>query len=168
MNKKYSVEFKLKVVQEYQKGEKGSWLLGHEMGIHPNMVLHWYNIYKQHGAEGLRPRATNPAYSEDFKEKVKAEIQRNVPFTALSEKYHLSPSTIKRWSVECGMDKTVRKVISREELNALHEKHKNTKDPVIKELLEQLEYARMENEFLKKLATLVRARKERERQQSGS
>lgn len=39
MNKKYSTEFKFKVVQEYQKGEKGSHILGHEMNIHPSMVL---------------------------------------------------------------------------------------------------------------------------------
>ena len=168
MNKKYSVEFKMKVVQEYLKGEKGSGVLGHELGIHPSIILNWYNLYKQHGIEGLKTRTTNPAYSNDFKEKVKAELRNNVSINFLKTKYRLSPSTLKRWSVECGMDKTVRKVISREELNALHEKHKNTKDPVIKELLEQLEYARMENEFLKKLATLVRARKERERQQSGS
>ena len=40
------------------------------------------------------------------------------------------------------------------------------KDPEIKELLEQLEYAKMENDILKKLATLVQARKEKEQQQS--
>ena len=62
--------------------------------------------------------------------------------------------------------KSVRRIISREELNALKEKHKGTKDPEIKELLEQLEYAKMENDILKKLATLVQARKEKEQQQS--
>ena len=40
------------------------------------------------------------------------------------------------------------------------------KDPEIKKLLEQLEYAKMENDILKKLATLVQARKEKEQQQS--
>ena len=57
MNKKYSTEFKLKVVQEYQKGEKGSQILGHKMNIHPSMVLSWYHLYKQHGINGLRNRA---------------------------------------------------------------------------------------------------------------
>ena len=63
-------------------------------------------------------------------------------------------------------EKTVTRVISREELNDLQEKHKDSKDPEIKELLEQLEYAKMENDILKKLATLVQARKEKEQQQS--
>ena len=44
MNKKYSTGFKLKVVQEYQKGEKGSCVIGHEMNIHPSMVLTWYHL----------------------------------------------------------------------------------------------------------------------------
>ena len=157
----------MKVVQEYLKGEKGSGVLGHELGIHPSIILNWYNLYKQHGIEGLKTRTTNPAYSNDFKEKVKAELRNKVSINFLKTKYRLSPSTLKRWSVECGMaKKSVTRVISREELNDLQEKHKDSKDPEIKELLEQLEYAKMENDILKKLATLVQARKEKEQQQS--
>ena len=48
MNKKYSVEFKLKVVRDYERGEKGSHLIAQENGIHPGMVLRWYKIYKYH------------------------------------------------------------------------------------------------------------------------
>ena len=166
MNKKYSVEFKMKVVQEYLKGEKGSGVLGHELGIHPSIILNWYNLYKQHGIEGLKTRTTNPAYSNVFKEKVKAELRNKVSINFLKTKYRLSPSTLKRWSVECGMAKSVTRIISRDELNALKEKHKNTDNSEIKELLEQLEYAKMENDILKKLATLVQARKAKEQQQS--
>ena len=162
MNKKYSVEFKVKVVREYERGEKGSHLIAQENGIHPGMVLRWYKIYKYHGIDGLRSRATSPTYSKEFKDKVKYEILTNVSLTTLSEKYHLSYSTIKRWSIECGMSKSINRIITTEELKALQEKHKNTKDPLIKELLEQLEYAKMENDCLKKLETLVQARKKKE------
>ena len=161
-NKKYSVEFKLKVVRDYERGEKGSHLIAQENGIHPGMVLRWYKIYKYHGIDGLRSRATSPTYSKEFKDKVKYEILTNVSLTTLSEKYHLSYSTIKRWSIECGMSKSINRIITTEELKALQEKHKNTKDPLIKELLEQLEYAKMENDCLKKLETLVQARKKKE------
>ena len=167
MNKKYSTEFKFKVVQEYQKGEKGSHILGHEMNIHPSMVLSWYHLYKQHGIDGLRTRRTASPYSEEFKEKVQLELRNKAPINFLRAKYHLSPSTLQRWRLECGMaKKSVTRIITREELNALQEKHKGTKDSEIKELLEQLEYAKMENDILKKLATLVQARKEKERRQS--
>jgi len=166
MNKKYTTEFKLKVVQEYQKGEKGSTILGQELNIHPSMVLSWYHLYEEHGIEGLQTRRTNPSYSKEFKEKVQVELRNKVSINYLKTKYRLASSTLKRWSVECGMAKTVKRIISREELNALQEKHKGTKNPEIKELLEQLEYAKMENDILKKLATLVQARKEKEQQQS--
>ena len=116
----------------------------------------------------LQTRRTNSAYSKEFKEKVQSELRNKVSINYLKAKYNLSPSTLKQWSVECGMaeKKSVRRIISREELNALQEKYKGTKDPEIKELLEQLEYAKMENDILKKLATLVQARKEKEQQQS--
>ena len=166
MNKKYTTEFKLKVVQEYQKGEKGSTILGQELNIHPSMVLSWYHLYEEHGIEGLQTRRTNPSYSKEFKEKVQVELRNKVSINYLKTKYRLASSTLKRWGVECGMAKTVKRIISREELNALQEKHKGTKNPEIKELLEQLEYAKMENDILKKLATLVQARKEKEQQQS--
>lgn len=167
MNKKYSTEFKFKVVQEYQKGEKGSHILGHEMNIHPSMVLSWYHLYKQHGIDGLRTRRTASPYSKEFKERVQFELRNKAPINFLRAKYHLSPSTLQRWRLECGMaKKSVTRIITREELNALQEKHKGTKDSEIKELLKQLEYAKMENDILKKLATLVQARKEKERRQS--
>lgn len=166
MNKKYSTGFKLKVVQEYQKGEKGSCVIGHEMNIHPSMVLTWYHLYVQHGIEGLQTRLTNTSYSKEFKEKVQSELRKKVSINFLKTKYRLSPSTLKRLGVECGMGNSITKIISTEELNALKEKHKGTKNPEIKELLEQLEYAKMENDILKKLGTLVQARKEKEQQQS--
>ena len=90
MNKKYSTEFKLKVVQEYQKGEKGSHILGHEMNIHPSMALSWYHLYKQHGIDGLRTRRTNSPYSEELKKKVQFELRDKASINFLKAKYHLS------------------------------------------------------------------------------
>ena len=65
------------------------------------------------------------------------------------------------------MAKSVKRIISREELNALQEKHKDTKDSEIKDLLEQLEYVKMENDILKKLATLVQAPKRKSSSNQG-
>lgn len=154
MSKIYTTEFRLKVVQEYEKGEKGSIILGQEMNIHPSMVLTWYHLYEEHGIEGLQTRRTSPSYSKEFKEKVQSELINKVSINYLKTKYRLSPSTLKRWSVECGVAKSVKRIISREELNALQEKHKDTKDSEIKDLLEQLEYAKMENDILKKLGSV--------------
>jgi hypothetical protein len=120
--------------------------------------------------DGIAVLADSTLISEEdtgrFKEKVQSELRKKVSINFLKTKYRLSPSTLKRWGVECGMGNSITKIISTEELNALKEKHKGTKNPEIKELLEQLEYAKMENDILKKLGTLVQARKEKEQQQS--
>ena len=58
------------------------------------------------------------------------------------------------------------KIISDSELQELRKRFRNTDNPDIKMLMERLEYAKMENDVLKKLGTLVRARKEKERKQS--
>lgn len=118
MSKIYTTEFKLKVVQEYQKGEKGSTILGHETNIHPSMVLSWYHLYEEHGIDGLQTRRTSPSYSKEFKEKVQSELRNKVSINYLKTKYRLSPSTLKRWSVECGVAKSVKRIISREELRS--------------------------------------------------
>ena len=58
------------------------------------------------------------------------------------------------------------KIIRDSELQELRKRFRNTDNPDIKMLMERLEYAKMENDVLKKLGTLVRARKEKERKQS--
>ncbi|MCQ2598717.1 MAG: helix-turn-helix domain-containing protein, partial [Treponema sp.] len=160
----HDLEFKLQVVRMYDEGKEGCWKIAQKMGIHPSMVHRWVSKYHSMGEEGLENRRTHPKYTEDFKQKVKKEIRENVSVNSLVCKYNLSPSTIRRWRVECGMSEE--KIITDEELEQLRRKFKNTKDPDIKLLLEKLEYAKMENDILKKLATLVRARKGRKQKQS--
>ena len=152
-------------------GRKG--YFGQTDTLHAVLEKYRQQLYKSilrvrvNGIDGLRTRRTASPYSEEFKEKVQLELRNKAPINFLRAKYHLSPSTLQRWRLECGMaKKSVTRIITREELNALQEKHKGTKDSEIKELLEQLEYAKMENDILKKLATLVQARKEKERRQS--
>lgn len=164
MSKVYDLDFKLQVVKMYDKQKEGYSTIAKRIGIHPSMVQRWVGKYHSLGIEGLMNRSTNTEYTEDFKNKVKEEINRNVSVNSLVCKYNISPSTILRWRLECGMAEE--KIINDEELKLLREKFKETKDPDIKMLMEKLEYAKMENDCLKKLGTLVRARKEKEQKQS--
>lgn len=159
MARVHNLEFKLQVVKMYDEGKEGSWKIAQKMCIHPSLVHRWVSKYNSLGEEGLKNRRSNPKYTEDFKRKVKKEIMEKVSVNSLVCKYNLSPSTIRRWRVECGMSEE--KIITDNELEQLRQKFKNTKDPNIKLLLEKLEYAKMENDILKKLGTLVRARKEK-------
>ena len=164
MSKVYDLDFKLQVVKMHDNQKEGYSTIAKRIGIHPSMVQRWVSKYHSLGIEGLMNRSTNTEYTEDFKNKVKEEIKRNVSVNSLVCKYNISPSTILRWRLECGMAEE--KIISDEELKLLKEKFKETKDPDIKMLMEKLEYAKMENDCLKKLGTLVRARKEKEQKQS--
>jgi hypothetical protein len=56
------------------------------------------------------------------------------------------------------------KAIEPEEIKSLKKQYKD--NPAVIELPERLEYSEMENACLKKLATLVQARKEKEQKQS--
>ena len=164
MARVYDLEFKLQVVKMYDEGKEGSWRIGKKMGIHPSLVQRWVSKFHSLGEEGLKNRITNPKYPQDFKQKVKKEIMENVSVNYLVCKYNLSPSTIKHWRIECGMSEE--KIITDDELEQLRKKFKNTKNPDVKFLLSKLEYAKMENDCLKKLGTLVQARKEKKQKQS--
>ncbi|MCR4630909.1 MAG: helix-turn-helix domain-containing protein [Treponema sp.] len=166
MARVHDLEFKLQVVKMYDEGKEGSWRIAKKMDIHPSLVQRWVSKYHSLGEAGLKNRRSNPKYPEDFRRKVKEEIMKNVSVNSLVCKYNLSPSTIRRWRLECGMSEE--KIITDDELEQLRKKFKNTKDPDIKLLMEKLEYAKMENDCLKKLGTLVQARKEKERKQSGN
>ena len=164
MQRKFDVNFKLSVVQMYLRQEEEVQVIAEKMGIHHSLILDWVKLYQYHGEAGLKTRSTHKKYDITFKEKVKTEIRKKVSINSLSIKYHISPSTVKRWKVECGMAEE--KIISDSELQELRKRFKNTDNPDIKMLMERLEYAKMENDVLKKLGTLVRARKEKERKQS--
>ena len=64
--RKYSDEFKLKVVEEYQSGLLGGTnALAKKYGVHNSEVEKWVNQYKEHGAAGLASKAG--IYDGDFK-----------------------------------------------------------------------------------------------------
>lgn len=125
MSKVYDLDFKLQVVKMHDNQKEGYLTIAKRIGIHPSMVQRWVSKYHSLGIEGLMNRSTNTEYTEDFKNKVKEEIKRNVSVNSLVCKYNISPSTILRWRLECGMAEE--KIINDEELKLLREKFKETK-----------------------------------------
>lgn len=65
---KYSVEFKLKIVQEYLTGDIGYDALAHKYGISSKTrILDWVRKYRVMGEEGLQRSRKNENYSFQFK-----------------------------------------------------------------------------------------------------
>ena len=65
---KYSVEFKLKIVQEYLKGDIGYLALAHKYGIPgTKRIQFWVGKYQVMGEKGLQRSRKNETYSFQFK-----------------------------------------------------------------------------------------------------
>ena len=76
---KYSFEFKLKVVQDYLRGETGGYkTIGEKYGvINYCLVIYWVNSYEEFGEEGLKRKSTKTFYSGEFKLRVLQYRQYN-------------------------------------------------------------------------------------------
>ena len=68
MSKKYSVDLKLKIVQEYLQGTMGARVLAKKYDLSSkSLVTKWTNQYKQFGEAGLRHQITKQHYPLNFK-----------------------------------------------------------------------------------------------------
>ena len=116
--------------------------------------------------KGLISKQTNPPYTKEQKLRILTELKNGVSKRRLTAKYLISHSTLSRWMLRYQymgkFDPT--KAITPDEIKSL--KKENKDNPTMMELLERLEYSEMENACLKKLATLVQARKEKNQKQS--
>lgn len=72
---KYSLEFKLKLIQEIEETNRGSNYVGEKYGVRKNLIGYWNLLYKQHGVEGLAIK--HGTYSGEFKESVLEYMKQN-------------------------------------------------------------------------------------------
>ena len=57
---RYSLEFKLEVVQRHQAGDTAA-ALAEELGLSsPQLVRNWSRVFRREGEEGLRPKRPGP------------------------------------------------------------------------------------------------------------
>ena len=67
--RRYSDEFRLKIVKEYMSRRSGGTkMLGKKYCIHPSTILRWVHLYENHGRNGLT--GGTGSYSGDFAYKV--------------------------------------------------------------------------------------------------
>ena len=64
--RKYSDEFRIKMVLEYLSGQSGGFgTIANKYGLHTSIVQKWVHKYEMHGAEGLLN--ASGSYSGEFK-----------------------------------------------------------------------------------------------------
>ena len=168
--KKYTAEFKLKIVQEYLDGHTGGYdRLSDKYGIERSMIRKWVALYKAGGIDHLT-RVTR-TYGGEFKAHV-VEYMHQTP-TSVRQAAAIfgvpSPSTVSKWErIYYEEGKEVLFEERRGRKNSMPDKKKATpKKKDVNEnadLQKEVQYLRMENEYLKKLIALVQEREKSEKQ----
>jgi transposase len=164
---KYSLEFKLKLIQEMDETYRGVRYIGKKYGVDQSIIALWYKKYKLSGVEGLTKK--HGTYSGEFKECVLEYMKQNHLSLRETGLHFKIPdvSVIMKW----------RDKVEKEGRSSLYEerrgqhfkmtpKKKKTDKPLdpnsIEALLEENEQLRMENAYLKKLRALVQQRQDQE------
>ena len=163
--KKYSTEFKMKIVQEYLNEEGGYKYLTDKYGLSDHSVVRrWVNSYKTQGYEGLKISRKNNSYSFEFKKNVvKLYLTGEMSYQELSNQFKINnPAIIARWVINFrnkGLDGLRPKKRGRPS-SMTKDKNKNkeqvkkeySKEEIdeIAELKDKLYWAQMEIDFLKK------------------
>ncbi len=163
---KYSLEFKLEVVQNYLSNDNddGFRKTAHKFELDQGTVRQWTAVYQTQGADGLKYQTKRISYSVKFKHKVVLKIINDglslieaLIFFKLREKGTLSLWL--RQYREHGIDglKSKPKGRSKQMPKPKRLRAKPSQkdhDKTQEQLLEELAYLRAENAFLKKLRAL--------------
>lgn len=98
--KKYSKEFKLKLLKEHDEKRISYWKLGKEYGIEASIIRRWGYAYTTFGEHSLEKHNSNLCnYSAEFKQSVVKEyLKGNISIQDLAYKHKiLAPSTVGKW-----------------------------------------------------------------------
>ena len=168
--KKYSDEFKLKVVSEYLEGKNGgAKALAAKYGISHSQVQRWTYLYKKGGVEFLTN--VQRTYSGDFKVHVVEYMhQHSMSYVQAAAHFGIqSEPTVAKWEriyYEEGIEALCEERRGRSR-NMTDKKpgrppKKNVNEN--EDLLKEVQRLRMENEYLKKLIALVQERERSEQE----
>ena len=168
--KKYTDEFKIKIVLDYLDGHSGGYeSLSAKYGVDYSQIRRWVALYKAGGTEQLT-RVTR-TYSGEFKVHVVEYMhQTSTSIRPAAAIFGIqSPPTISKWEriyYEEGPAALFEERRGRK--NSMPSKKKATlqKKDVNEnaDLLKEVQYLRMENEYLKKLIALVQEWEKSEKQ----
>lgn len=158
---KYSKEFKLKIVKEYLKGNCAYETIAKKYNIPPAPLQRWINRYKEHGIDGLE--RNNITYDGNFKISVVEYMHNNhLSLNETSAKFNLSGDwLVAKWEriyYEEGPQALFRDNRGRKRKMSSKPKKKKLDENVEKDLIEEVQFLRMENAYLKKLHALIQER----------
>ena len=167
---KYSTQFKLKVVQEYQRGGIGQKKLCKKYGIPSSAILKgWIDLVSQHGLESLKVKNQKSVYSTEFKLHVVNYYRTHeLGSSKVAAYFDLNKSQVYSWYRRYQKEgivglrpkpkgrpkRTMSKRKKKQGKSLLTPTKEEQYQQEIADLKAQLAYAKMENDILKKLRAL--------------
>ena len=165
---KYSKEFKLECVQRYKNGDFIKDPPGVKHKQFHRQVIKWSKIYDSLGEVGLEHGRPTLDISQRI-ELIK-RVEAGESYTSVANSAGIYEDLLIKWH-KIYQDKGIDglKLLKRGRKSSMAKKkevkaNKEPKDMTKEELLEALELAQIENEYLKKLSALVQKRKAQEQQ----
>jgi transposase-like protein len=159
---KYSKEFKLVVIQHYLSGNGGFKTVADQYGVKYAYVRKWVHAFKAHGQKSFVKGHTK--YSGTFKLSVLQHMeQHQLSINQAASYFNIpAPSTISRWQRlynEGGITALEPNPKGRPSMSKPFKPFVPTNKPVTQmtpeELMQELEYRRVETDYLKKLEALA-------------
>jgi transposase len=163
---KYSLEFKLEVIQHYQLGTEGQKATAKRFGIDAGAVRKWAAAHQLHGIAGLTTRPGR--YSAEFKESViRHRQQHHLSVRETAAHFNIPAFTsIRTWEQAYnagGINALSKNKRKQSKVMLKPPKSQPPQQPIDEmskeELLTELQYLRMENDYLKKLEALIQQQK---------
>ena len=165
--RKYSNEFRVRVVQEYLSGKYGGFeRLGKKHGMEHSIIRRWVHLYEQHGIEGLM-KTPSGIYSGEFKIHVVEYMHMNQISLTETANYFCIPChpTVAKWEriyYEEGPEALLEERRGRKNMGKKKSSKPKKNVNENEDLLAEVQRLRMENEYLKKLNALVLEREKSE------
>ena len=160
---KYSLELRLKIVEEYLTGNLGIKLLAQKYYVNHGDIQKWADAYREHGLDGLCKKYER--YSGQFKVDV-IEYMHSTNSSARQTAAHFNISsytTVCNWEriyLEKGKEALLthkqggKRVMQNKPIGRPPKFDKKENE----DLIAEVQRLRMENEYLKKLTALVQER----------
>jgi transposase len=165
---KYSIELKLEVIDHFLSGDDSFRSTAERFGVGESDVRKWVAAYQIHGAQSLMKRRIR--YTVEFKISVVQHMEyRELSQLATAAHFNIpAPSTILQWQRLYNAGNLTALARKQGRLPAMEKPNsastpdstKPTDTRTREELLEELEYLRVENLYLKKLDALLRAKQQ--------
>lgn len=160
--KKYSLEFKLEIIKEYLDYGISYESLSKKYNVGKTSVFRWVKYFNEYGVEGLTCQS-NKSYSSEFKIKVLEYMTENrLSYLQTGIHFNIHESVIRKWKNRLGNQdfKGILDMKGWETMKKNTNKNKENLDTRSKkDLLQENERLRAENEYLKKLEALIQKKR---------